>query len=168
MTPIINRMPLDVEAYHRGVRDGPCFVCEIVAGRRPHHLVYEDDDAIAFLNRYPTVPGYLLVAPKPHREDATGDFSEAEYVELQRVVWRVGEALRRALPTERLYVLSLGSKQGNAHVHWHVFPLPPGVPYEEQQLVALHWGDRGERVLEFTDDELVATAARIRAELEPG
>jgi hypothetical protein len=37
------------------------------------------------------------------------------------------------LPTERLYVLSLGSQQANRHVHWHLAPLPPGVPYEQQQ-----------------------------------
>ena len=26
---------------------------------------------------------------------------------------------------------------GTHHVHWHVVPLPPGVPFEEQQLAAL-------------------------------
>jgi hypothetical protein len=41
------------------------------------------------------------------------------------------------VPTERLYVLSLGSRDGNAHVHWHVAPLPPGVPYEDQQFRSL-------------------------------
>ena len=41
------------------------------------------------------------------------------------------------VPTERLYLLALGSRQGNAHVHWHVAPLPPGVPYEKQQYAAL-------------------------------
>lgn len=29
------------------------------------------------------------------------------------------------------------AQQGNAHLHWHVVPLPPGVPYEQQQLRAL-------------------------------
>ena len=38
---------------------------------------------------------------------------------------------------ERLYVLCLGSLQGNRHVHWHLVPLPPGVPYEQQQVTAL-------------------------------
>jgi ATP adenylyltransferase len=156
---------VDVDAYHRQAREEPCFICELVAGRRPHWLVYEDDDAIAFLNRYPTLRGYTLVAPKEHREDVTGDFSEDEYLALQRVVWRVGEAVRRALPVERLYVLSLGSKQGNAHAHWHLAPLPPGVPYAEQQLRALEWGAEGERVLDLTDSELDELAARIRAEL---
>jgi hypothetical protein len=26
---------------------------------------------------------------------------------------------------------------GNRHVHWHLAPLPPGVPYEDQQLAAV-------------------------------
>jgi ATP adenylyltransferase len=160
------RRALDVEAYKRQARAGPCFVCELVAGRNhPHHVVYEDEAAIAFLNRFPTLSGYTLVAPRDHREDATGDFTEDEYAALQRVVYRVGEAVRRTVPTERLYVLSLGSKQGNAHVHWHLAPLPPGVPYDEQQLSALDWGPTGERVLELSDEEQAELATRLRAAL---
>jgi diadenosine tetraphosphate (Ap4A) HIT family hydrolase len=159
---------VDVEAYHRRVREGPCFICEIVAGQRPHHMVYEDEVAIAFLNRYPTLRGYALVAPKEHRTAVTADFDEHEYLELQRVVYRVGEAIRTAVPTERLYVLSLGSNDGNAHVHWHLAPLPPGVPYEQQQLAALHWGDHGERVIELSEREQAELAARIRRALDAG
>jgi diadenosine tetraphosphate (Ap4A) HIT family hydrolase len=156
---------MDVEEYHRIAREGPCFVCELVRGRNSHHVVYEDESAIAFLNRYPSLRGYTLVAPKRHVEEVAGDFTEDEYVELQRVVHRVGRAVSRALPTERLYVLSLGSKQGNAHVHWHLAPLPPGVPYDEQQVAALGWGANGERVLESSDEEQFAVAERIRASL---
>ena len=138
-----------------------CFVCDVVAGTHevPHRVVYEDERAIAFLNRFPTLLGQMLVAPKEHREQVTGDFSEDEYVELQRVVWRVAEALRRAVPTERLYVLSLGSQAANRHVHWHLAPLPPGVPFEQQQLEALRL-ERG--MIDLDDSELDDLAARIR------
>src|SRR5204862_6811011 len=89
-----------------------CFVCELVGGNPEyvHHVIYEDESAIAFLNRYPPLYGYVLVAPRDHREQVTGDFSEGEYLALQRVVHRVGEAIRRIVPTERLYVCSLGSQ----------------------------------------------------------
>jgi diadenosine tetraphosphate (Ap4A) HIT family hydrolase len=152
---------IDIEAYIRRSQSGPCFVCELLAGNPDyrHHVVYEDDAAIAFLNKYPTLYGYTLVAPRQHREHVTGDFALDEYLQLQRVVYRVAEALRQAVPTERVYVLSLGSQQGNRHVHWHVAPLPPGVPYEEQQLAALHF-DRG--VLDIPDAEMAALAARLR------
>lgn len=75
---------------------------------------------------------------------------------------RVGRALSSAVPTERLYVLSLGSMQGNAHVHWHVAPLPPDVPYENQQYAAL-MAEHG--VLERTREEADALAALVRSRL---
>jgi diadenosine tetraphosphate (Ap4A) HIT family hydrolase len=120
--------------------------------------VYEGERAIAFLNKFPAVYGYVLVAPKEHREQVTGDFTREEYLELQAVVHRVGEAVQRVVPTERLYVLSLGSQQGNRHVHWHLAPLPPGVPFEQQQLAALDTNER----LDLSDAELADLAARIR------
>ena len=151
------------ERVQDAARAGRCFICELVAGTRPHPVVYEDDRALAFLSRWPVLEGYTLVAPKEHREQVTGDFGEDEYVDLQRVVHRVGEALRRAVPCERLYVLSLGSQQGNSHVHWHLVPLPPGVPYAEQQLAALDWERTG--ILDRSDEQQAALAARIRGEL---
>ena len=90
----------DPAAYHERARTGPCFVCGLVA-RDPdfsdHHIVYEDDSAIAFFNKWPTQRGYTLVAPKEHREQATGDFTVDEYVAPQRVVYRVAEAVRTGL-----------------------------------------------------------------------
>lgn len=63
------------------------------------------------------------------------------------------------VPTERLYILSLGSHQGNRHVHWHVAPLPPGVPFEEQQFAALDTNV----CLDLSDDELSELARELRA-----
>jgi diadenosine tetraphosphate (Ap4A) HIT family hydrolase len=127
----------------------------------PAHIVYEDDIAIAFLDKYPHMYGYTLVAPREHREQVTGDFNMDEYLALQRVVYKVAEAVRQEVGAERLYILSLGSKQGNAHVHWHIAPLPPGVPYDEQQLAALRAD-----FLDIPDDEQASLAERIRQRLE--
>ena len=160
-----SRRRIDFDAVRRELA-GRCFICELLAGNPDyaHHLVYEDDRAIAFLQRFQTLYGYVLVAPKEHRERVVDDFSEAEYLGLQAVVHRVGGAICRAVPTERLYVLSLGSMQANSHVHWHLVPLPPGVPFERQQLAALDT-DLG---LDLGENELEELAARIRAELGSG
>jgi diadenosine tetraphosphate (Ap4A) HIT family hydrolase len=157
------RPPPDLEDY-RAAAARRCFICDLARGepQHPHHVVYDDERALAFLNRFPTVLGQTIVAPREHREQVTGDFSEEEYVELQRVVRRVGEALRRAVPTERLYVLSLGSQAANSHVHWHVVPLPPGVSFEQQQLAALDWS---QGVLDVGEEQQAALAGRIRAAL---
>jgi len=101
-----------------------------------------------------------LVAPKKHREQVTGDFAEDEYLALQSLVYRVSEAVRVEVGAERIYLLSLGSKQGNAHVHWHIVPLPPGVPYEEQQLAVYQQG-----ILRVPQADQDALARRIHLRL---
>jgi diadenosine tetraphosphate (Ap4A) HIT family hydrolase len=138
-TPLPARRPFDFAAYAKRVQNGPCFVCATV-DRHPdygHELVYEDPDTIAFLARHPTLLGYCLVAPKRHVERLESELQIDEYLRVQEVVYWVAKAVAGAVPTERIYVLSLGSQQGNAHVHWHVAPLPPHVSYEEQQFHAL-------------------------------
>lgn len=158
------RRPFDLETYVEAVKHGPCFICRLVAGdpRYEHHIVYEDEATIAFLNKYPPLRGYTLVCPKDHREQVTADFTPDEYLRLQAVVFRVGEAVRRATAAARVYVLSLGSNEGNSHVHWHVAPLPSGLPFEAQQVAAL---DTQHGVLQLTTAEMIDLAARIRHEL---
>jgi diadenosine tetraphosphate (Ap4A) HIT family hydrolase len=164
------RLAWDVDGYRRLVR-AACFICEIVAGNPgyPHHVAYRDDQAIVFLSKMPWMLGHLLVAPVEHREQAIGDFTVEEYLRLQRVVHTAGTALAELVPTERLYVLSLGSQQGNRHVHWHLAPLPPGVPYEEQQIAALTV-ERGylDVPAEVMADLAERLGSRIRRSLQGG
>lgn len=142
------RVAWDESAYVELVRSA-CFVCEMLAGNPdyPHHVAYRDSDAVVFLSKFPWMAGHVLVAPVTHREHVVRDFSVAEYLAVQRIVHAAGQALAELVPTERLYVLSLGSRQGNRHVHWHLVPLPPGVPYEQQQIAALSV-ERGYAVIE--------------------
>ena len=157
----------NLAAYHERARTGSCFVCGIVA-RDPdfagHHILYEDEDAVAFSNRWPTRRGYTLVAPKGHREQLTGDLTVEEHLALQRVVYRAAEAVGEEVGAERVYVLSLGSDGGNAHVHWHVVPLPPGAPCEEQQFAAVMLETAG--ALDMPEDEKAALAARRGRRME--
>jgi diadenosine tetraphosphate (Ap4A) HIT family hydrolase len=166
VTNMSQRLPFDHAAYERRSREGPCFVCAIADGvpeyRGPTVMIYEDTDVLVFLNRYPTLRGYTLVCPRRHIERVIGDFTEQEYLQLQRWVYRVGQAVQHVVPTERLYLLSLGSQQGNRHVHWHVAPLPPGVAYEDQQVAALSMR-RG--ILPIPADEMVELAQQIRTHL---
>jgi ATP adenylyltransferase len=155
--------PVDVVAYAKRSQEGPCFICELVAGANPHHMVYEDQTAVVFLSKYQVLYGYTLVAPRDHREQATGDFTLDEYLALQRLIYHVAEALRQVVPTERIYILTLGSQQGNRHVHWHLAPLPPGVPYEQQQAAALALS---KGILVLTDEEMTALAHALRDELK--
>jgi diadenosine tetraphosphate (Ap4A) HIT family hydrolase len=85
-----------------------------------------------------------------------------EYVGLQRLVYRVTEAVRQEVGAERMYIFTFGSNDGISHVHWHVVPLPLGVPYEEQQGNWTRWS-RG--VLKIPPEEMAVLARRIGARL---
>jgi diadenosine tetraphosphate (Ap4A) HIT family hydrolase len=157
-----DRAPWDTPTYLERVRRA-CFICELVTGNPdyPHHVVYRDEQAIAFMNKYPTLWGHVLVAPTSHREHVVADFEVAEYLGLQRVVHAVGRAVAAVVPTERLYVFSLGSQQGNRHVHWHIAPMPPGVPYDQQQVAAL----AADTYLDVPDRAIAVLAERIATHL---
>ena len=136
-------------------------MCAFLAGDQgyQHQTVFEDADHVAFLDRWPTLPGKVIVAPRRHVEHVVGDLSEPEYFQLMRVVRLVALGMEDVLRSERTYLLSLGSQQGNAHVHWHVAGLPPGTPYGQQQYHAL-MTENG--VLAAAADETEALAARLR------
>jgi diadenosine tetraphosphate (Ap4A) HIT family hydrolase len=159
-----NRKSFDLDAYNQHIQNSPCFICELVAGRlNGNHIIYQGKEYITFLNKYPMLYGYALVAPVDHKEQVTGDFSLEEYLSLQRAVYQVAEAVRRTVETERVYILSLGSQQGNRHIHWHIAPLPYGVPFKQQQLEALTTGNG---ILEIPESEMAELAEHIFQNME--
>jgi diadenosine tetraphosphate (Ap4A) HIT family hydrolase len=161
---MLPRKSFDYETYVKGIQTNPCFVCQIVAGEKdgPAHIVYENEEAIVFLNKYPTLYGYTLVAPKVHKEQVTADFTLQEYLSIQKLIYAVAEATRKCVNPERVYILSLGSQQANRHVHWHIAPLPFGVPFEEQQCNAIRFSNG---ILDLSDEEMSQLATRLRAEI---
>ena len=159
-----HRKTFDLDEYVERIRNGPCFICEMIAGRLAgNHVIYQDESAIVFLNKFPVLYGYVLVAPIGHKEHVTGDFTLDEYLALQQVVYRTAEAVRKAVSTERVYILSLGSQQGNRHVHWHIAPLPHGLPFKQQQLEALRV-ENG--ILDIPDHEMQKLSRLIRQHLD--
>jgi len=46
--------------------DRYCVFCEIIAGREPATVLFEDDEFIVFRNKLRWVPVMLLVVPKDH------------------------------------------------------------------------------------------------------
>lgn len=118
----------------------------------------EDDETIIFLNKYPTLPGYCLVCPKEHRQDLAHDLTGEEYLRLQAKVHILSRALKDHFDAERIYVLSLGSFQANSHLHFHVVPLPRGMPLEQQQYFAL-MAENG--VLQYSHEEMAQMAREV-------
>jgi len=155
-----DRKSFDLDSYIESIQSNPCFICEMIAGRlNGNHIIRQNDEFIIFLNKYPVLYGYALVAPVKHKEHVTGDFTLSEYLALQQTIYQAAEAVRKTVNAERIYILSLGSQQGNRHVHWHIAPLPFGVPFKEQQIEALRI-ENG--VLDIRDDEMEKLARQIQ------
>jgi diadenosine tetraphosphate (Ap4A) HIT family hydrolase len=160
-----DREPVDMAQYLTEAGEG-CFICRLVKGDptlTPHQVIWSDNQTIAFLDRFPAVYGHTLVAPVAHLEQVTGDMTLHRYLGLQRVVHAVAEAVRLVLKPERVYLLSLGSQQLNAHIHWHVVPCPPGQPPELQEAALLDREKRG--ALRLAPSESEALASRLRGQL---
>jgi len=164
---MFDKQHMNLDAYVDRTKNGPCFICELIKDNHKfaHHVVFRDSKTIAFLNKYPPLFGYVLVAPITHKINVTSDFQLDEYLDIQRFIYRLSEAIRHVVPTERMYILSLGSHQGNSHVHWHIAPLPPGVPHAEQQYEALML-ENG--ILNISEAAMENLAAQIRKELSDG
>ena len=109
------------------------------------------------------MPGYALVSPRRHLEHIVRDLDPEAYLRLQAVVYKVAKAIEAVVPSERTYVLSLGSQQSNRHIHWHIAPLPPGTPLDEQQYHAL-MGENG--VIPWSPEQAAELRAKIRAQLQ--
>ena len=48
-----------------------CLFCDIIQGKREAHFIYEDQNHVAILDKYPIDLGHSLVIPKSHHEKIT-------------------------------------------------------------------------------------------------
>lgn len=88
----------------------------IIAGEIPCYKVAEDDNYFAFLDISPVAEGHTLVVPK-HEIDYLFDLSNAEYSGLTLFAKRVAEAIRKAVPCQRVGVAVMGLEVPHAHIH---------------------------------------------------
>lgn len=88
----------------------------IIAGEIPCYKVAEDDNYFAFLDISPVAEGHTLAVPK-HEIDYLFDLSDAEYSGLTLFAKRVAEAIRKAVPCQRVGVAVMGLEVPHAHIH---------------------------------------------------
>jgi histidine triad (HIT) family protein len=89
---------------------------KIIKGEIPCHKVYEDENTLAFLDIYPSMPGHTLVVPK--RQVATiWDLDDADYASLMATANKVARHLREQLPQQYIGVKVVGIDVPHAHIH---------------------------------------------------
>jgi histidine triad (HIT) family protein len=137
-----------------GEREGerPCAFCDVVAGRGPAAVVWEDERTLAFVDLRQVNAGHTLIVPRRHLRDAR-ELDEATGAALMATLVKVLRAVDAAFPGEGLSVWhSIGPAafQEVPHLHLHVLPRRPN-----DGLLRVYPSDPGE-----ADEEARADVAR--------
>jgi histidine triad (HIT) family protein len=136
--------------------DPNCVFCKIVDGQIPSTKVYEDDQALAFMDIGQVNPGHVLVAVKTHAENIYA-LDDAQAVAVFRASARVARAIRDAFGPPGLSVYQANGKPaGQTVFHFHVHL----VPRHEGDGMTLGWP-----VKNPPRERLEEHAAKIRARI---
>jgi histidine triad (HIT) family protein len=101
-----------------------CIFCDILDGKRDGHIVYDDEDHIAFLDKYPIDDGHTLIIPKKHYEQIT-DMNSEDVGKIFSLVPKIAKAVLIGSGAD---AFSLAQNNGKAakqiipHVHIHIIP----------------------------------------------
>ena len=100
-----------------------CIFCQIIAGKIPGEILYQDEEVVAFRDINPQAPTHLLVIPRKHII-SLADLSEDESPLVGRMVSTANELARKEGIAESGYRLVINSgKQGGQlvpHLHLHL------------------------------------------------
>lgn len=146
--------------------DYNCIFCAIAAKRAPASIVYENENAIAFLDIHPVVEGHTLVIPKNHCRNVfdIDDESGRAVMHASRVVAR---ALRAAFNADGLTILQSNERAGGQavfHYHAHLAPrfFHDGLMSRTDTERRMQWQSRGNP----SQQELGIIAEKIRAHVK--
>jgi histidine triad (HIT) family protein len=90
-----------------------CVFCKIVKKEIPAHIVYEDEDFLAFLDIRPESPGHTLIIPKEHYRWVWDVPNLGEYFE---AAGKIARAQRKAFGQEKIVSRIVGEEIPHAHI----------------------------------------------------
>jgi histidine triad (HIT) family protein len=97
-----------------------CIFCQIVAGKLPSHIVYQDDSVMAFRDIHPKAPTHILVIPKKHIESLA--VLKTDELSIVTHMIETANSIAREQGTSDAYrlVINTGSGAGQAVMHLHM------------------------------------------------
>jgi histidine triad (HIT) family protein len=99
-----------------------CAFCEIIAGKRPAHIVLDEGPAMAFLDNRPLFKGHLLLVPREHHE-TLGDLPAELIDPFFRAAQRLSVLMETVLGAAGSFVaMNNRISQSVPHLHTHVVP----------------------------------------------
>ena len=101
-----------------------CVFCDIIQGIAPSSTIYEDEQFIAILDKYPISIGHTLVLPKRHFERVQ-DLSQKEFCALYARVHALNALVTSRLGASASHISINDGAAANQlvpHVHVHIIP----------------------------------------------
>ena len=101
-----------------------CLFCSIINNKIPAVIIYEDENFVALMDKYPINHGHCLVIPRSHHESLLS-MTPSEVGKLYSIVSTVSKAVISAVHADGF---SIGQNNGRAanqiipHVHVHIIP----------------------------------------------
>ena len=90
---------------------------KIAKGEIPSYKVAESDEFYAFLDIAPMAKGHTLVIPKNVEDDYIFNLDENTYMGLCAFARKVAQAIKAAIPCQRVGVAVLGMEVPHTHIH---------------------------------------------------
>ncbi|WP_373047814.1 HIT family protein [Vulgatibacter sp.] len=135
-----------------------CVFCRIVRGEVPAAIVWEGEDALAFLDHRPLFPGHVLLVPRAHHETLV-DLPAAQVGPFFVQGQRIAAAVERVVGAQGTFVaINNRVSQSVPHLHLHVVPRTRG-----DGLKGFFWPRHPYR----EDAEREAVASALRQALAP-
>ena len=97
---------------------------DIIEGKRPGFIIFEDDKHIAILDKYPIDTGHSLVIPKTPYEKIT-DMPKNDVALLFSLVPQIADAILKATGAVAFSIAQNNGKEAKQiipHVHVHIIP----------------------------------------------
>lgn len=97
---------------------------DIIEGKKPGFIIFEDENHVAILDKYPIDTGHSLVIPKKPYEKIT-DMPKDEVAELFSLVPQIANAILKATGAVAFSIAQNNGKEAKQiipHVHIHIIP----------------------------------------------
>lgn len=99
-----------------------CVFCEIVSGKSPAHIIWEDEKHLAFLSIFPNTKGFSVVITKEHFPSYAFDVPKEVYLGLLKAARKVAKLLDCKLDDVGRTGLMIEGF-GIDHLHAKLFPM---------------------------------------------
>lgn len=111
-----------------------CVFCRIIAGEETVSIIYEDADALAFMDIQPASPGHVLVVSREHYNDLF-DVPDTVAAHCLTVAKQLATGIRTATGAAALNLFAANGRAGGQdveHFHLHLIPVREGEHFDLQ------------------------------------